>query len=398
MTTTEQTIDGTKTFNNTINASITGNAGTVTNGIYTTSSVTDLSDISSSGSGQIITSAERTKLTNFNTSDLNGSIANDKLVNDSITIDGTSVALGGSINTSNTTYSSGNGINLSGTEFTVAGGDGLTQENSGLKITPSQTTVTSVYNSSLKIGTATDQEYINFGTSNEINTYINNKERLSVTNTGVDITGNLNVSGNISGVYSGRIVSKSYISGTTQNYMLLGTTYKHMFGGNGINSLGSQVLEVEFTAGTTHGYLEYGLFLNSSTAGQIVHMGVTAVTGANHIYDVTAGSNTYDARKQGLMDGATTNVSLIELVDLDNHENFFQSGRFHFENLNVGTTYKMGLYARTHSSGTIILNSGGQYTSTSSSLTRNSHHECYLKFIETFSSVVNNNDNGGSGK
>ena len=65
MTTTDQTIDGTKTFNNTINASITGNAGTVTNGIYTTSSVTDLSDISSSGSGQIITSAERTKLTNI---------------------------------------------------------------------------------------------------------------------------------------------------------------------------------------------------------------------------------------------------------------------------------------------------------------------------------------------
>ena len=42
-----------------------GNADTVTNGIYTTSSVADLNDVSSVGSGAIITSAERTKLTNI---------------------------------------------------------------------------------------------------------------------------------------------------------------------------------------------------------------------------------------------------------------------------------------------------------------------------------------------
>ena len=44
---------------------LSGNATTVTNGIYTSSSVTDLSDVSSVGSGAIITSAERTKLTNI---------------------------------------------------------------------------------------------------------------------------------------------------------------------------------------------------------------------------------------------------------------------------------------------------------------------------------------------
>ena len=44
---------------------LTGNATTVTNGIYTTSSVADLNDVSSVGSGAIITSAERTKLTNI---------------------------------------------------------------------------------------------------------------------------------------------------------------------------------------------------------------------------------------------------------------------------------------------------------------------------------------------
>ena len=44
---------------------IEGNASTVTNGVYTTSSVTALSDVSSAGSGSIITSLERTKLSNI---------------------------------------------------------------------------------------------------------------------------------------------------------------------------------------------------------------------------------------------------------------------------------------------------------------------------------------------
>ena len=48
-----------------------------------------------------------------------------------------------------------------------------------------------------KIGTATDQEYIDFSSSNEVNVKINDTERLSVTSSGVDITGNLSVSGSI---------------------------------------------------------------------------------------------------------------------------------------------------------------------------------------------------------
>lgn len=38
------------------------------------------------------------------------------------------------ISSTNTTYSAGNGVGLSGTTFSVAGGDGLTQESSGLKV------------------------------------------------------------------------------------------------------------------------------------------------------------------------------------------------------------------------------------------------------------------------
>ena len=45
-----------------VTGNVSGNAGTVTNGVYTTSSVTALSDVTSAGSGAIITAAERTKL------------------------------------------------------------------------------------------------------------------------------------------------------------------------------------------------------------------------------------------------------------------------------------------------------------------------------------------------
>ena len=44
-----QIIAGTKTFSSTISGNISGNAGTVTNGIYTTSSVTALNDVTSAG-------------------------------------------------------------------------------------------------------------------------------------------------------------------------------------------------------------------------------------------------------------------------------------------------------------------------------------------------------------
>ena len=72
----------------------------------------------------------------------------------------------------------------------IAGGNGST-----LSVAAAQTTITSIINSGMtKIGTAADQEYLKFDTSNEVNVHINNTERLSVTNAGVDITGAVTVS------------------------------------------------------------------------------------------------------------------------------------------------------------------------------------------------------------
>jgi hypothetical protein len=51
MNTGDETIAGIKTFSSTISGSIDGNAATVTNGLYTTSGIGDLSDVSTSGIG-----------------------------------------------------------------------------------------------------------------------------------------------------------------------------------------------------------------------------------------------------------------------------------------------------------------------------------------------------------
>ena len=83
----------------------------------------------------------------------------------------------------------GNGIDINWTDASH-GTDGDPYDLS-FSLSADQTTITSVCNSSLKIGTATDQEYINFGTSNEVNTFVNDTEILSVTGSGVNITGTI---------------------------------------------------------------------------------------------------------------------------------------------------------------------------------------------------------------
>ena len=83
---------------------------------------------------------------------------------------------------------------VAGTGLDASVGDGTLAIN----VAAAQTSITSIINSSLgKIGTAADQEYITFGSSNEVNTHINNTERLSVTAAGVDVTGALTVSSDV---------------------------------------------------------------------------------------------------------------------------------------------------------------------------------------------------------
>ena len=101
----DQSIGGTKTFTSTISGSISGNASTVTNGVYTTGNQsiggtkTFTSTISGSISGNASTVTNGVYTTDTGTvtnTMLAGSIANNKLTNSSVTVNGTSIALGAS--------------------------------------------------------------------------------------------------------------------------------------------------------------------------------------------------------------------------------------------------------------------------------------------------------------
>ena len=87
--------------------------------------------------------------------------------------------------------------------FNIGAGTGITVNANDIAVSAAQTSITSIINNSLgKIGTNDDHPtaaYITFGTSNEINTFINNSERLSVRNGGIDVTGVITSTGNISG-------------------------------------------------------------------------------------------------------------------------------------------------------------------------------------------------------
>ena len=85
-----------------------------------------------------------------------------------------------------------------GSALAVGAGSGISVAANAVAVTAAQTAITSLINASLtKIGTAADQEYVDFRTSNEVNVKINDTERLSVTAAGVDITGNATVSSNL---------------------------------------------------------------------------------------------------------------------------------------------------------------------------------------------------------
>ena len=109
------------TANDTFIGNLSGTASSVKDGIYNTSSVTELSDIDLSGSGKIITDTERSKLNNIsNNANLyvlpiaSGNTLGGIKIPDS---SGNIIINSDVITTP--AYISGNGINLSGTTFSV---------------------------------------------------------------------------------------------------------------------------------------------------------------------------------------------------------------------------------------------------------------------------------------
>lgn len=145
---------------------------------------------------------------------------------------------------------------VAGTGLDAAVGDGTL----ALNVAAAQTSITSIINSSLaKIGTAADQEYITFGTGNEVNTFVNNTERFSVTATGADLTGNLAVSANAT------ITGNLIVNGTTSYISSSNLIVRDSFGFFATGSAGANV-----------------------DAGILVQSGSAADTGSALYHDITA--------------------------------------------------------------------------------------------------------------
>jgi len=91
----------------------------------------------------------------------------------------------------------GTGMTATSAVMNVIGGDGITANSNDIAITPVQTTISSVYNTSLKVGREASQEYVDFSTDNEVNIKVNDTDRLTVNATGIDVIGTATTDGGV---------------------------------------------------------------------------------------------------------------------------------------------------------------------------------------------------------
>jgi len=213
----------------------------------------------------------------------------------------------------------------------------------------------------------------------------NNYPSNPTTCTNLDLSSSTNVFPNFVGG-SEILKSMSYIDNVSQNFnRIFNTANKYFFDGS--QTSGSDTLEIDFTATSSTGYCEYGFYANTLTGGMIFCVGIAAATGGTSPFSTSLGSGavSIDAYKLGLFDGTTTTYSLKEILDFTSFENTYITSKFFFNNLSVGTRYRMALYGRCFNSGSIYINAGGKNTTGLAS--RSFHQPAFMKFYEYDSSI-----------
>ena len=193
--------------------------------------------------------------------------------------------------------------------------------------------------------------------------------------------------------------SMSFIDNTVQNRVrIYNTANKFVFDGT-TNGIGTDTLEIDFTATSTTGYCEFGFYANSITSGMIFYIGIAAATGGTSPFSTALGSGavSIDAYKLGLLDGSTSYYSLRELLDFTGFENTYLTSKFYFNNLSVGTRYRMALYGRCYNSGSIFIHSGGRSTTGLATGGRSFFQPAFMKFYEYDSSIGGARTTGGGG-
>ena len=171
----------------------------------------------------------------------------------------------------------------------------------------------------------------------------NNYPSNPTTCTYLDLSSSTNVFPNFVGG-SEILKSMSYIDNSAQNFnRIYNTANKFFFDGS--QTSGSDTLEIDFTATSSTGYCEYGFYANSLTGGMVFCCGIAAATGGTSPFSTTLTSSpvSIDAYKIGLFDGTTSTYSLKEILDFTSYENTYITSKFFFNNLSVGTRYRMAL-------------------------------------------------------
>ena len=188
--------------------------------------------------------------------------------------------------------------------------------------------------------------------------------------------------------------SMSYIDNSAQNFNRIFNTSNEFFF-SGSQDSGTDTLEIDFTATSSTGYCEYGFYANTFTSGLVFCVGIAAATGGTSPFATTLTSSpvAIDAYKIGLFDGTTSTYSLKEILDFDGFENTYITSKFFFNNLSVGTRYRMALYGRCQSVGSLFINSGGKNTTGLAS--RSFHQPSFMKFYEYDSSIGGARTTGG---
>ena len=183
---------------------------------------------------------------------------------------------------------------------------------------------------------------------------------------------------------------------SVQNYnRIYNTANDFIFSGG--QEGGSDTLEIDFVATSTSGYCEFGFYANSYNPGMIFMVGIAAATGGTSPFSTTLTSApvSIDAFKLGLFDGSTNRYSIKEILDFTSYENTFLTSNFFFNNLSVGTRYRMALYGRCYNSGQIVINTG--YQGTSGYVNRAAHQPTFMKFYEYDSSIGGARTTGSGG-
>ena len=183
-----------------------------------------------------------------------------------------------------------------------------------LSLDAGQTVFTSIYNTSLIVGSAASQEYITFGTANEVNTFIDNSEVLSVRSGGVDITGVATVSSDLT--VAGNLDVNGTVTTIDSANTYIADKFMIMASGSSSDTDGGILVQNAAGAGYALGYdsgvdrwaFDADLAHNATDLGPDAYVGV-----------VETGTGDGDSQAVPIYGGTTNGVGTI-YVDTDDSE------------------------------------------------------------------------------